>query len=291
MESLNPSTMSQIWMPGGRGVAVRVLDPREMIRPEEFINPQALYLTGEGYAATVVLQDPVLQSDASSEVAWVYPEEVRLLSALALAIPEGCGAIRFVPSEQFQLVGQFTRLDTEDAILAARDLAKHFSGRIFGQPAMQLHDWDEAPRSVESAIFDSIDPAHGLLIRSLYCLLKSQRLARDIDLAEEAVMSIQIAREGALELIRARLKAHGMVNASYEDAHRYLEREFETGDALAGFLREQHDLWVATPHPSSRYRELWAPSLCYDDMHETYESLVSIFRHLIIGEHGRAYGC
>ncbi|MBI2360632.1 MAG: hypothetical protein HYV04_17295 [Deltaproteobacteria bacterium] len=82
-------------MPGDHGIALRVLDPREMVRPEEFVNPRALYLTGQEYAAMVVLQDPTLQKDTFSELAWLYPEEVRLLAALALAIPEGCGAIRF----------------------------------------------------------------------------------------------------------------------------------------------------------------------------------------------------
>lgn len=283
--------MSEIWMPGDHGIALRVLDPREMVRPEEFVNPRALYLTGQEYAAMVVLQDPTLQKDTFSELAWLYPEEVRLLAALALAIPEGCGAIRFVPSEQFHLEGEFTSLDAEDAIEAARLVAGQISRSVFGESGMRVHDWDETPRSVEIALFDQIDPANSLLIRSLYCLLKSQRLARDSDLAEEAVMSVQIAREGALELIRARLKSHGVLNASYEDAHSYLEREFEAGGALADFLRDQHDLWVATRHPSNRYGELLVPPLSFDDMHETYEALVSIFRHLITGEHGRAYGC
>lgn len=257
-----------------------------MFRPEEFIHPEAAYIVGSTYAAMVVRARTDLRAGLS--LAWISPAEVRLLAALALAIPEDRGIVSFCPSPPFTFPGDLSSLNAAGALDGARWCAEQLAHDTYGNAVVEFHDWDEGPPGVESALFEAIDLNNGLLVRSLYCFLKSMRLIHDDDLYEEAFMNIQIAREGALQLVQAKLRTLGYRNPSFEDAHSYLESGFILGAALVGYFREQHDLWIETRHPSSRFGELWTPPLQADDIFETYEALVSVFRHLITSEPGRS---
>ncbi len=58
------------------------------------------------------------------------------------------------------------------------------------------------------------------------------------------------------------------------------------GEQLVEYLEEQHEKWVETKHPMSFYGSEWSPSLWADDVFETYECLISIYRHIVLGEPG-----
>jgi len=52
------------------------------------------------------------------------------------------------------------------------------------------------------------------------------------------------------------------------------------------YLEEQYEKWIETKHPLSVYGSGWAPSLFVEDISETYDALISIYRHIVLGEPG-----
>ena len=57
---------------------------------------------------------------------------------------------------------------------------------------------------------------------------------------------------------------------------------------IVEYLEEQHEKWIETKHPLNVCGAAWAPSLWADDIFETYECLISIYRHIVLGEPGRS---
>ena len=100
-------------------------------------------------------------------------------------------------------------------------------------------------------------------------------------------MNLQISREAALHLIREKLQYLGNNNPSFADAHDYVRQHFAFGEYLEEFFKKQHELWVTTKHAASSLGG-WAPSISADDFYETYECLVSVYRHILLGEEGRS---
>lgn len=185
-------------------------------------------------------------------------------------------------------------LNTDDTLKHATSAARAWAEEHYGEEILyELRDAEHSGAAYQHQLFDSIDPGNALLIRSLYALLKSQHLARYAEglFFEEATMNVQIAREGALELLRDKIAVSGRRRPSEKDAFAYLRQEFRYGKPLADFLDDQRQRWVKTKHPRSELGIFWAPPLEADDFFETYEALVSIFRHVLTGEPGRASPC
>jgi hypothetical protein len=219
---------------------------------------------------------------------WLYPEEVRLLATLALAIPEGRGSLRFAPLDRVALDWSHSRpLSSDDLIGVASAHAQDLAAK-HGSAPIELGAWEAASDEWQLRVFEAIDLSDELLIRGLHCLLKANRLAGDRELSAEGYMNVSISREAALELVRRRLQAQGHSSPSFRDAHEYVTNNFRLGDHLANQLSYQHDLWVETKHPNSSFGPVWMPQLMADDLYETYEGLVSVYRHLLSGEDGRA---
>ena len=274
-------------LPWESGVFLRLYRPGPY-RAQPFLQPDAIYLASTDFVVTAVWQDRSNQGGSVSEVGWLYPEEVRLLACLALSIPEGHGSLRFVPLER-------TSLEWPDAlVLSANDAVRRVAIRgrelaeSLGLGAYELADWHTSGAEWERHVYEAIDPSNGLLVRGLHCLLKANRLAGEAEFAAEAYMNVSISREAALELIRERLRAEGNPSPSFDDAHAYVAANFLAGEHLADFLTYQHELWVETKHPNSAYGPVWIPQLMADDLYETYECLVSVYRHILSGEAGRS---
>ena len=55
---------------------------------------------------------------------------------------------------------------------------------------------------------------------------------------------------------------------------------------MSEYIKEQYEKWIETKHPVSKYGSGWAPSLFADDIMDTYGTLISIYRHIVLGEPG-----
>jgi hypothetical protein len=217
---------------------------------------------------------------------WILPAEVRLLASLALSTPEGVGRLSFVPSERERVLELLDDVHLSDPLSldSLRSAAEQLCLSVV--PPNELYEMrsDSIDRSDQVARLEAIQYSNSVLMRGLYCMLKSTHLFVTRMFGEEAFMNIQITREAALELVRDRI---GGQSVGYAAAHSYIRSNFKHGDSLAEFIEDQHDRWVATRHPRSRHGEFWTPPLMVDDYFETHGAVVSLFRHLLLKEPGR----
>ena len=272
------------------GYRIRAYQPDADYEATSYIHPDALYLADQTFVVTVVRSSFADLGESWPEMFWLLPAEVRLLASIALAVPEGYGGVSFVPTPTHTRISipAGAELDSVETLQYLRSEAARVCAPLLGeQPLYQLRS--VTPQTADrTALFKSIDLSDALLMRGLYCLLKSQHLIRTEMFGEEAVMNVQIAREAALELIRRRLRANGSKDPSYADAHAYIRDNFRKGQYLASFLEEEHDLWIAVRHPESRFGSFWTPPLMLNHWSASYFTLISIYRHLLLNERGRA---
>jgi hypothetical protein len=277
----------QIWneqeiMPWESGIFLRLLEPGNPYRIEDFHHRNAVYIAKQDCVFIVVRQSRRHQKGLFSELAWLYPEEVRLLGTIALSVAEEEGMISLVPGERVALdIAPRAPLYLPIVLSAAEKKARSILASGFPGARYKLYSWRGFQQDFDHALFEAIDPSDDLVIRGLYCLLKSARLMGERDLGEEAVMNVQIAREASLELIREHLFSQGNKNPSFKDAHAYITQVM--GNGLADLFEYQHELWVTMKHPSSAFGPVWLPPLVARDFYETYKSLVSVYRHILTG--------
>lgn len=156
-----------------------------------------------------------------------------------------------------------------------------------------LRSQKSLPRSdaqTERALFNNIEPSNGLLIRGIYHLIKCPLLVRADPnsslFMEEAFINLQISTEAAIQIIRDRLGVGGKYRPKKEDVLEYIASNFPPYYSIREYIEEQYEKWIETKHPMSSYGSHWAPSLWADDIMETYDALISIYRHIVLGEPG-----
>lgn len=276
------------------GVVIRVFAPLTEYVAPGFFHRDAVYSADPAVVFAATRQREESMGDVCTEVATLAPEEVRLCATMTLSVPEGAGMVRFVPTHICDKINLAGRADLRDpAVLAqcgdhALELLAAHKPTIVGP--YRLKSADRSDPETELALYKAIDLQDGVLIRGLYTLIKGQGLmGSDLFIfMEEAFMNLQISREAALQLVRDHLRYLGNANPSYADAHDHVRKHFDYGDHLARFLEEQHELWVETKHPCSSVGAEWAPSISADDFYDAYGCLISLYRHILLGEEGRS---
>jgi len=274
-------------------VCVRLLRPGFEYPACGFKHHDALYYPCEDAVFLVTKRQPSNYGDGVyTEVAIWNPDEIRLLGTLTLSVPEGGGIVVFAPWHVSLLphIPLNSDLSSDNIIESCLEaaIALRAENEQSNRNKYILRTVNRSDPNIEKDLFENIDLGDSILMRGLYTLIKSSLLMHAYDFMEEAFMSLQISREAALQIIREHLHFSGNPNPSYRDAHDYIRSHFQMGEALVEYLEEQHEKWVEIKHPMSVYGAEWAPSLLADDIYETYECLISIYRHIVLGEPGRS---
>jgi hypothetical protein len=225
------------------GVFLRIYDPIVKYFESPLLEADAIYIPGEDVVFTVIHQCPSNWGKQSRpELVWVYPEEVRLLASVALSIPEGYGTLSFIPDgEQLRLNIATEEISNQEVIQKIKQEAIQITRDTYGNGVRyKLRRAETSGEEFQHRLFQGIDTGDALLIRGLSCLLKSQHLmgVECRAFCEEAFINVQIAREGALQLIRSRLKSSKGELSSYEDAYEYIQQNFQKGDAFVGKVKD-----------------------------------------------------
>jgi hypothetical protein len=277
-------------------VQLRIYEPGPAYPHGWFLSREGVYVATEDVVFTAYKRKIRRRRSLKSDYAWVEPEEIRILAAVALSVPEGRGAAGFAPHWGYRIVDLPKPLRLAGSACTSRliDAAVSHAREVYGsEVGYELRNVESSGVAFQQDLFASIDPRDQLLIRGLYTLLKSWHLARlpNGSFLEEALMNLQISREAALEILREVLLSKGLSNPSFKDAHDYLHRNFIKGKYLARAFSDLHHLWVWTKHPNSAVGPFWSPPMMADDVFHTYGALVSVYRHILTGEPGRVSAC
>lgn len=282
-------------------VDVHLLEPGHEYPEGIFKHRDALYYSSKDIVFIATKQSSSYLDDVSSEVAIWQPDEIRLLGTLTLSVPESGGWVAYYPWElsfaskpEVPFISVTANLSSDDAISSCIDYARVlFTNNLEkSRSSYILRSRQSLPRSdaqIEQKLFDNIDPANSLLIRGLYHLIKCPLLMSNPDgriFMEEAFMDLQISMESATGIIREKLRTEGNPHPKKKDVYEYINSNFTEHISWVEYLEEQHEKWILTKHPVSAYGSGWAPSLWAEDIYETYGTLISIYRHIVLGEPG-----
>ncbi len=275
---------------------IHALQPRFEYLSCNFIHNDAIYYPSKDIVFLATKKKPISEYgyDVYTEASLWTLEEIRLLASITLSVPEDQG--QFIVFAPWYCTGlPSTPISVDLSSPKTLDLCKEFAialhseHQLLERDSYRLFDLDCVDTNVISALFNKLDPTNGILIRGLYCLMKSELLRKAADyFMEDVFFNLQISREAALLIIIERLRKLGKSNPNYKDAHNYIRSNFLLGEELSEYLEDQHKLWIKAKHPINRYGTQWAPGLTSDDVYETYGCLVSIYRHLILNEPGRS---
>jgi len=240
--------------------------------------------------------------DIFTEVAIWEPDEIRLLGTLTLSVPDNGGWVGYFPWDfSFTAIPTVPHipvtvdLSSDDAISSCLDYARGLLAKKREKSTISyvLRSQQSLPRSdaqTEKELFDNIDPSNSLLIRGLYHLIKCPLLIKAYPdypmFMEESFINLQISTEAAIQIIRERLRNEGNSHPSKKEIYEYINSHFTQDVSWVEYLEEQYEKWIETKHPVSLYGTGWAPSLLAEDIYETYGTLISIFRHIVLGEPG-----
>lgn len=258
----------------------------------------AVYIPDKSFIATVVREhtDNSLGYPVDvNELAWATPEEVRLLAAISLCNPEGAGYTVFAPGPS-TLIHEFVEsgkpLSAEGCIEVIVNMARQLAKDSFGanEPGELCTDGIWGGENVEEEfqkIYGRIKPLDHLTLRGLYCLLKARHLMRHFP--EEALMNLHISYEAAEMIFLKHFKRVAPAEKwSKKDVRTYLRDKFRWGDAMTNVLVELHMSWLEMKHPNQDDLPIWCPPHMMDDVFELNGILTSIYRHILLGELGRA---
>lgn len=226
---------------------------------------------------------------------WLKPEEIKLLSALALAVPVDYGKIYAYPhplsfkikDENYDLSNNsiLEQIKT-DLILRLEKERNSFwqtvdPPPVFGGPKYKFNEnAQNLKRQFE--IFESIDLNDHLLIRGLGAFIKGDLLSIHHIFHTEACISMHIAMEATLQIILRRLR-NTMQNPSNKDASKYLSEVFKNNYAPEKYFEDYYRDRILAVHPSNRIGTFPDAPLSSDDFYDLYEDLKSVYDFLITG--------
>ncbi len=285
-------------MPYYSSVKVNILRPGFEYPESSFVHYEALYYPSKDIVFIVTRLSSTYEDDISEVNIW-EPDEIRLLATLTLSVSESGGWVAYVPWDfSFTVIPSVPKismtldLSTDNAISFCLDYARGILAKKQGVSTRSyiLRSQQSLPRSdakTEKAIFEKINLSNNLLIRGLYHLIKCPLLIstyQDYPLfLEEAFVNLQISTEAAIQIIRGRLRTEENPNPSIKDVYSYIQSSFTKNASWVDYLEEQYAKWIETKHPLSGRAQ---PSLVADDIYETYGTLISIYRHIVLGEPG-----
>ncbi len=279
------------------GIVVRLYSPAGDYPSTAGSTGDACFAVSSDLAWSATRFTPVPIEYYSPEREWLKPEEIRLLSAVALSYRAGGYLCLYPWGAPVYLVDADLSLSSELAIAALDELAREkasaqsahprshvvepTSPPLVGGGPYDLRD-DGCDQQLFRRVYDGVDPQDHLLVRGLGALLKAPLLHTHDAFHTEACVSLYIALDASLHLILRRLRVSNPA-ASSLDAAGYLAHSFGEVHPGKSYFEDFYHERVATIHPSSRYGEFPDAPLSADDYYDLREDLTSVYIFLITG--------
>jgi len=269
--------------------------------PLGFYPKKALNLSNSAFVIdnhlifSVVRFEAVELEEYYIEREWIIPEEIQLLSALALAVEDDNGKVYAYPHPvAFKIKDEGYDLSDKDTL---KEFRKALIKRLKNEDNRFWHTVDPPPalggpeyRFNENAndverqieIYNSIDLKDHLLIRGLGAFLKGDLLSVHHIFHTEACISLHIAMEATLQIILRRLR-NTMQNPSNKDASEYLGQAFQSKYIPENYFEDYYRDRIVAVHPSNRIGTFPEAPLAADDFYDLYDQLRSVYDFLVTG--------
>jgi hypothetical protein len=268
-------------------IAVRVLGRTGQYPQFEIRSPSHMYSASERLVWTAVLQPALSREWELGEVTVLVPEEVRVLSAVALSESrlweKGLPIITHLADAQVDPSTLGFDLTVPATFRAVEELAHSLIGRnsFIDNPYVTRVDLGSREDAVD--LLTNIDAGDQLLLAGLARLLGAGRILQ-MNEPEEAAISLFVSMGAALEYVRLHLEDESGREAAFAAVYDYFRRTFPHGDEVVEYFEARYDERVIATHPANRFGEFWAPPLMADDVYHLQKTLIGLYRHILLGE-------
>jgi hypothetical protein len=249
-----------------RGVNIRLLSPWGDYPVHGFRHPEgALVLENDVCAILTRFRKVEMPEDYYSEIEFLSPFEVRLLASVILSRDIESGATCIYPvQENLELSTPDVDLSDETTlqklisefrahITAVRPYRDVHKPPLVGGPLYSFNEHADFRSEHQHEIFRAIDVSDHLMIRGLGALIRAGMLFAHCEFTESAGMSLWVAMEASLEIVKRVLRTNGIENPSARDAGEFLDNAFESEWESDGYFTDSYEDRIKTIHPASRY--------------------------------------
>src|ERR1019366_5550765 len=125
-------------------------------------------------------------------------------------------------------------------------------------------------------IFNCIDVSDPLLIRGLGTLIRAIMLEQFTEFLENSAMSLYVAMEASMEIVKETLRAEGNENPTPKDAGRFLDRIFGCEFEADGYFEDYYEDRIKIIHPASQFGVFPGAALGVDDVYFLRRALIHI---------------
>lgn len=278
-----------------KGIIIRAYMPLGFYTTGSFYCNEACLEIDKDFVFSAAQFKAVELEDYHIEREWLLPAEIRLLSSIALSVPDGFGKVIAYPCPQgfkinnndYDLTDNRTLLNFKELLIDKLSSKENqFWNTVHLPPALggSEYRFNENARDTErqKILYNEIDTNDHLLIRGLGAFLKGDLLSAHHIFHTEACISLHIAMEASLQIILRRL-SNTMQNPSIEDASRYLGEAFQNKYVPIKYFEDYYEDRISTIHPSSRIGTFPDAPLAADDFYDLSEQLRGVFDFLITG--------
>lgn len=268
-------------------ISLRVLGKAGQYPSFDLRSPAHIYSGGSDIVWSATLQGSIPEDWELSESPVLVPEEVRLLSAVALSERElweqGLPIIAVGANEEldptsigcdFTDAGAYRRLEEHAIALAAR-LAEQ-------GPYSRRADLGNAQDA--KALLEAMNPGDQLLLAGLARLQGGTRLVCLAHEIEEASLSLFTSMTAALELLRLRLSSQAGRDVPFSAVYDYFRGTFDHGEEVAEYFEARYEERVIAVHPANRFGTFWTIPVMVGDVLHLHKTVIGLYRHILLGE-------
>ena len=214
-----------------------------------------------------------------SGTTWAFISEIRLWSAMTLSVHPADGKYVFAPLDHPLVFNEKNFNDNYSSVIA--EAIRGLNACTIRSPTIsneyEFHHLITDEELIQR-LFLGIDPENKILLRSLSCLLKSSLLSQSRLAIEEAALLCYISLEGAMNLLRQKLNI-----SKLNEVYKYIEDNIPSGKTLADYHRQCRNNRNVLAHPDSTLTDDLLPILSTEDYFETYQTLVELYRFIVLG--------
>ena len=234
--------------------------------------------------------------DYYSEVDYLSPFEIRSLASVLLSLRGDLNYLGLYPSP-YAMERRYNGIDLSDAATVNKlmdefsaflqhvpmDGAKVHRPPLIGGAPYSYDDGSRLEHERQPKIFNCIDVSDHLLIRGLGTLIRAIMLEQFTEFLENSAMSLYVAMEASMEIVKETLRAEGNENPTPKDAGRFLDRIFGCEFEADGYFEDYYEDRIKIVHPASRFGVFPGAAIGADDFYFLRRDLIHLYDFLVTG--------
>ena len=234
--------------------------------------------------------------DYYSEIDYLSPFEIRSLASVLLSLRGDLNYLGLYPAP-YAMERRYIGIDLSDAATVNKlmdqfaaflqrvpmDGAKVHRPPLAGGLPYSYDDGSRLEHERQPKIFNCIDVSDHLLIRGLGALIRAIMLEHFTEFFENSAMSLYVAMEASMEIVKETLCAEGNQNPTAKDAGRFLDRIFGCEFEAEGYFEDYYEDRIKVIHPASQFGVFPGAALGVDDVYFLRRALIHLYDFLVTG--------